>query len=98
MYRETTSQGPADEVCGRIADAQHGLITHRQAQASGLSDTSIRYRVNRGRWRRDLPGVYRIAGAPASVAQRLCAAQLWSGEGSAVSHGAAAHLWGFEGF
>jgi very-short-patch-repair endonuclease len=43
-----------------------------------------------------LPGVYRVTGAPPSDRHLAMAATLWAGEGSVVSHGAAAVLWGIE--
>jgi len=81
-----------------MAAAQHGLVSDKQALAAGLSPSSIHHRVRTGRWERILPRVYRISGAPDSWGQRLMAACLWAGEGSAVSFAPAAALWGIEGF
>ena len=44
-----------------------------------------------------MPCVYRIAGGAATGLQGAMAATLWAGNGSLVSHGAAAVLWGFAG-
>ena len=44
------------------------------------------------------PGVYRMAGAPATWRQSLLAACLWWGDGAAISHCAAAALWRLLGF
>ena len=45
-----------------------------------------------------LPGVYLIMGCPNSWEQDAMAACLWAGDGAAVSHRAAARLWGLAGF
>ena len=45
-----------------------------------------------------LPGVFKINGTPRTWEQDAMAATLWAGEGAAVSHRAAARLWGLAGF
>jgi predicted transcriptional regulator of viral defense system len=59
-----------------------------------MSRQAIHRRLAAGRWQEVLPGVYRVAGAPTSEEQSLMAACLWAGPGAAVSHRAAAGLWG----
>jgi hypothetical protein len=54
----------------------------------------IRARVQARLWEEVLPGVYRLAGATTSWGQRLKAIELWAGPGSAISHRAAAALYG----
>jgi very-short-patch-repair endonuclease len=80
------------------AARQLGVITDQQALESGLSRSSISRRVASGAWVRVLPRVYRVASTPESWQQRAGAACLWAGQGTALSHQAAAYVWSFEGF
>jgi hypothetical protein len=96
--RKRADTRSVDALCARIAGEQHGVLNDRQALACGMSRAGIHRRIASGRWVRVLPQVYRICGAPDTWEQRLMAACLWGGEGSAVSFGPAAALWGIEGF
>ena len=78
----------------RQARGQYGLITWSQLLELGVSSSSIRRLVERGALIRVFPGVYRLAGAPATWHQRLLAAVLAAGPEAAASHRAGAHLWG----
>jgi very-short-patch-repair endonuclease len=89
---------PPDDLCVRTATAQYGLFSLGQARAAGLTRASLQHRLSRRRFEVILPGVYAMAGAPASFRRDLMAACLWAGPGAAVSHRAAAHLWGWDGF
>jgi very-short-patch-repair endonuclease len=80
-----------------IAVRQLALITRGQARLVGLTDRQIRGRVDRAVWEVVLPGVYRIAGTPATGRQGMLAATLWAGRRSALSHRAAGVLWGLDG-
>lgn len=82
----------------RIAGSQHGVISRAQALSCGVGGRTIDRRLSSGVWDRLYPGVYRLAGAPATWRQSLLAACLAWGEGAVVSHRAAAALWGFPGF
>jgi len=64
----------------------------------GFSRKTIDRRLAAGAWERLYPGVYRLAGVPATWRQALFAACLAWGLGAVVSHRAAAALWGFLGF
>lgn len=88
----------ADELAARMAEGQCGLISTAQLVAVGHSYGAIRHRVMAGRMSVLLPGVYALAGAPRTYERDLWAAHLWQGDGSAISHEAAAHLWGFDRF
>jgi very-short-patch-repair endonuclease/predicted transcriptional regulator of viral defense system len=89
---------PFNEANARaIARGQHGLITRAQALEVGISISAIRRRTSAGLWERLLPGVYRIAGVPASGRQAVVASVLWAGAGALVSHRAAAALWEMPG-
>jgi very-short-patch-repair endonuclease len=79
-----------------VAEQQLGLITLAQALACGLSERTIRSRLAAGIWLRCQPGVYAIAGAPASEDRSLLAACLCAGRVVAVSHRSAAARWGLD--
>lgn len=87
-----------DAIVAKLAARQHGLIT--QAQVVGLGGTrgAVRHRVEVGRWALVAPGVYRVAGVPATWKQRALAACLVAGPGAVLSHRSAAVLWGVSGF
>jgi hypothetical protein len=76
-----------------LARRQHGLVTHAQARARGLSQRSLSRRVASGRLQRLLPGVFVVAGAPETWEQRVLAAVLAAGPGALASHTTAAALW-----
>jgi len=71
-----------------------GLISRAEARQLGLTPAQIDRLVHNGAWERVYPGVYRLAGSPTGPHSRLRAAVLLGGAGSAVSHRAAAWLWG----
>jgi very-short-patch-repair endonuclease len=87
-----------DQLCARLAGKQHGVLSHAQVRASGISKQMVLRRIEAGRWRCLLPGVYRLEGSPVSWHQDLMAACLWSGNGAVASHRAAASLWRLDGF
>jgi hypothetical protein len=87
----------ANEACAQLFRTQYLLVHRLQALSLGLTDRMIRARVNAGLWEEPLPGVYRLAGASPSWLQQLKAVELWAGVGSAVSHRAAAALFGLDG-
>lgn len=78
-----------------LASRQHGLVERSQI---GLADVEIARLVRARLLVRVHPGVYRVAGAPVTRHQRLLAAVLAAGPGSAVSHRSAAHEWGLAEF
>ncbi|HEY2666896.1 MAG TPA: type IV toxin-antitoxin system AbiEi family antitoxin domain-containing protein, partial [Actinomycetota bacterium] len=86
------------QACVRLALRQEGLITLDQALGLGCSSGSFKGHVAKGDIERILPGVYRLSGAPESPRQRIRAACLWGGEGTAASHTSAAALVGLKGF
>lgn len=79
------------------ARKQYGVFSRAQARRAGFSERQIDYRLSTGEWETALPGVYRIAGMPSSVRQRIMAAVLWAGDGAVASHRAAGVLWGLDG-
>lgn len=83
-----------DQSADRLASRQYGAISRSQALTAGLTPKQVRDRVESGRWRRVLSGVYVIAGAPPSWEQNAMGALLAAPEGSALSHLTAAALVG----
>jgi len=87
-----------DHRCRGLAASQHGILDRAQVSAFGMSRYAISRRVAAGEWEMVLPAVYRLSGAPVTWFQKLMAAVLWAGPGAAVSHRAAAALYGLPGF
>lgn len=74
--------------------ARHeGSFTHTDALAAGLSEGQITHRIRSGRWVASRPGVYVVAGAPATRHQALWVAAA-AHPGACVSGPSAAWLWG----
>jgi hypothetical protein len=76
------------------ASKQYGVFSRHDAQAVGLSDSTLFDGVALGRYRRLSPGVYAVAGSPDSLSQRMIAAVRSMPALAALSHGTAAELWG----
>ncbi|MGH9042727.1 MAG: type IV toxin-antitoxin system AbiEi family antitoxin domain-containing protein [Acidimicrobiia bacterium] len=83
-----------DHETDRLAAHQCGAISRRQAIAAGLTSKQVRARVESGRWRRVLPGVYVIAGAPSSWEQDAMVPLLAGPAGTVLSHLTAAAMVG----
>lgn len=83
-----------DQRADAIASVQFGAISRAQAIGAGLTLKQIRGRIASGRWRCVVPGVYAIAGAPASSDQDAMVALLAGPEGTVLSHLSAAALCG----
>lgn len=76
--------------------AQHGVVTHAQAVASGLSVDAIRWRVADGEWNRISRGLYRVSSAPQTWLSRAHALALKLGPTGALTLETAAHLHGMD--
>lgn len=76
-----------------LLTAQHGLITHAQLRACGLTAAMVRTARKSDRLAAVHPGVFRSVGAPISHLQLLLGATLRAGPNAVASHRAAAHLW-----
>jgi hypothetical protein len=83
-----------DRHVAELAQRQRALITREQAARAGFTDDEMPGRLDRGLWIRAFESVYRIGGSPDSVDQRRLAAVLAVGPDAAVSHRAAADVWG----
>lgn len=86
-----------EAVCLAKAREQYGLLTTSQARAFGLSNGTIRRRVQNGTWDRFCPHVLHIGGAPEGWRHRVMAACLSVPE-AVASHRTAAVLHRMEGF
>src|SRR5688572_29565914 len=79
------------------AAQQLGLVTTRELEEMRVSRRQRQNLVTSGILRRASTGVWAVASVPSSAHQRLLAATLAAGPGAAVSHLAAAWVWGFDG-
>lgn len=82
------------EALTQVAGRQHGLFSRRQALDAGLTSRQVDYGARHRNWLRVHRGVYRMAGAPVTEAQRLLAAVLACGPRAAASHRGAGWAWG----
>src|SRR5258708_5677602 len=98
IYEAQPSREQAARQVAAVAAERHGVFSRAQARACGMSLATIDRRLTSGVWERLYPGVYRLAGAPATWQQALLAACLALGADAVVSHRAAAALWLFPGF
>ena len=80
----------------RLAEAQHGVLTRRQAEKNGFTASACERRLAAGRWVPVHRGVYRLAGSPETWEQRVMAACL-ALPGCVASHIVAGVLWRFPG-
>lgn len=81
-------------AAGRLAATQHGVLGTDQLAELGINDSTIGSWVSVGWVRRVQPRVVALSGSPDTFEQRLMAALVAAGPGAAVSHRAAAFLWG----
>jgi putative AbiEi antitoxin of type IV toxin-antitoxin system len=78
----------------QIAASQHGLVRLDQLVQLGASPGARRHLVDSGVLDQLSVSVFRVAGAPQSLAQRRMAAVLDAGVDAVLSHDAAAEAWG----
>lgn len=82
---------------GGAMDGLPRVIDRHSANALGLTDSAIRHRVRTGRWRALHRGVYFTRGREPRDGDRLSAALLAAGPGSALSAAAALAQWRIRG-
>jgi very-short-patch-repair endonuclease len=82
-----------DQRVARIAARQHGLVSHRQLAAVGLSANAVAGRVERGHLERVHRGVYAVGHIQRTSESRWMAAVMACGSGAVLSHLDAAALW-----
>jgi very-short-patch-repair endonuclease len=83
---------PLELAVGKLATAQHGVVTLSQLRALGLSSSAVRSRVACGRFHRVHAGVFAVGHAPLTRNGHYMAAVLTCGRGAVLSHRAAADL------
>jgi hypothetical protein len=86
--------GTVEEILGRIARRQHGVVTRKQLLDAGISKEEIRRRIRKGTLLVVHRGVYRVGHKAPSIEARYHAAVLACGEGAVLSGQAAGYLWG----
>jgi predicted transcriptional regulator of viral defense system len=86
--------GSIDHKIAEVADRQHGVVSGRQLQALGLSESGISARVASGRLHPLFRGTFAVGHRIIGRHGRLLAAALASGDGAVISHGSAAELLG----
>lgn len=91
--RPEIAQAPLDARIARLALAQHGPVATRQLLALGMGRRAIAHRAARGNLHRHHRGVYTVGDARLGPKGHWMAAVLAAGEGSVLSHQAAAALW-----
>ena len=84
---------PLERRIAELAARQHGLITHEQLLALGLSASGIAKRLRRGALYRVHRGVYAVRYPTLTRQGEWLAAVLAVGDGAALSHASAAALW-----
>ena len=81
-----------------LAERQHGLVSQRQAKASGVSPDGWRHMLDSGAWVPSTSRVARRAGAPRTPEQAVLAAVLHVGPDGVASRSTALALWGLPGW
>lgn len=84
------------DVLHPFAAANHGLVTRRAAQRTGVSTTAWYRALDSGVLQPIHPGVARMFGSAPTHEQHIAAAVLAAGSGAMASHRSAAYLWGVE--
>jgi very-short-patch-repair endonuclease len=81
----------------KVARAQSGVFTRRQARECGYSDERIRTELKNRRWLVVVPGVYRVTGTPGGWNTRVWCALLAAGDGAALAGRPAGRLHRIDG-
>lgn len=86
--------GSVGHAIARLAGEQHGVVSREQLRALGLSDDQITDRALSGALQPLFRGTFAVGHRAITRKGRLFAAVLACGEGTVLSHGAAAELLG----
>jgi very-short-patch-repair endonuclease len=87
-----------DQRLTAVAEAQHGSASRAQAYECGFTRHSLACRARTGDLLLVTRNVVRLTGTPSTTKRDLMEAALDAGPRAAVSHEAAAWLWGIPGF
>ncbi len=90
--------GTAEQKLASMAAHRLGLFTLKHALEAGLTRRQLYHRVNIGLYERVGESVFAIAGVPFTWERRARAALMVTSPLASISHRAAAHLLGFDGF
>jgi very-short-patch-repair endonuclease len=82
------------QAIARLASGQHGVVSREQLRALGMSDDEISDRMLSGYLQPLFRGTFAVGHRAITRQSRLLAAVLACGEGTVLSHGAAAELLG----
>lgn len=82
-----------DQGIGRLADAQHGVVTRRQLLSLGLGAGALEHRLRTRRLVRLHRGVYAVGHRALAPRGHQLAAVLACGPGAVLSHKSAGALW-----
>lgn len=83
-----------DRPVAELARKQHGVVSHAQLLAVGVTQRSIERRLQSGRLHRVHRGVYRVGHTADALLVREAAAVLACGPGTVLSHRSAGAIWG----
>ncbi|HLE10987.1 MAG: hypothetical protein A2504_10270 [Bdellovibrionales bacterium RIFOXYD12_FULL_39_22] len=75
----------------KIADAQMGLFTTKQAEKSGIVNNNHAYYVRNGNWKKVMRGIYRLTNYPLSENEALMIWFLWSRNRKDIPQGTFSH-------
>jgi predicted transcriptional regulator of viral defense system len=92
--RKKIVQPPLGRRITALGERQHGVITRKQLVELGLTDPGIVRRMKDGRLWRVHQGIYAVGRPTLTLEGRFIAAVLSCGATAALSHIAAAILWG----
>ena len=82
-----------EEVLAQLAHEAHGVVTHDQLLAAGVTLSEIRHRLRTGALLHEYPRVYRVGHRAPSVEARYLAAVWACGDRALLCGRAAGHLW-----
>lgn len=84
-----------DHAVAAVAARQHGVVSHAQLLAAGITRRAIERRVQAGRLHRVRKRVYAVGHAAELPLAREAAALLACGPAAVLSHRSAGAIWGF---
>ncbi|MGC1869556.1 MAG: type IV toxin-antitoxin system AbiEi family antitoxin domain-containing protein [Acidobacteriaceae bacterium] len=91
MQRLFRSRNEATRCLQKIAEAQAGFFTAKQAKKAGFSESSHTYNVQEGHWTRESRGIYRLTSYPAVLRPELVRWHLWSMDRTGQAQGVYSH-------
>jgi very-short-patch-repair endonuclease len=94
VYRRFSRTRDLEQAVARLAAGQHGVVGRSQLEALGLGEEAIRHRRSLGRLHRLTVGAFAVGHRAVSTKGWWMAAVLTCGADAALSHHAAAALWG----